>query len=61
MLTPEDAAEVIEDLPEVQAAELIEDLSPGKHTLQLLMADYNHIPHDPPMYSKKITIIVPPY
>jgi hypothetical protein len=39
----------------------LEDLSPGKHTLQLLMADYNHIPHDPPLYSKKITIIVPPY
>lgn len=39
----------------------IEDLPPGKHTLQLLMGDYNHVPHDPPLYSKKITIIVPPY
>jgi hypothetical protein len=39
----------------------IEDLPPGKHTLQLLFGDYNHVPHDPPLYSKKITIIVPPY
>ncbi len=33
-------------------------LSPGKHTLQLLLADQNHIPHDPPVISKKITITV---
>jgi hypothetical protein len=32
------------------------ELPPGKHTLQLLMGDYNHVPHDPPVYSKKITI-----
>lgn len=37
----------------------LEDLSPGKHTLQLLFADHNHVPHNPPLYSKKITIIVP--
>src|ERR1700751_2569878 len=30
---------------------------PGKHTLQLLMGDENHVPHDPPVYSKKITVI----
>jgi hypothetical protein len=35
-------------------------LSPGKHTLQLLLADQNHIPHDPPVISKKITITVAP-
>ncbi len=34
------------------------DLPPGKHTLQLLMGDANHVPHDPPVMSKKITIIV---
>jgi hypothetical protein len=34
------------------------ELSPGKHTLQLLMGDFNHVPHDPPVYSKKITITV---
>jgi hypothetical protein len=33
-------------------------LTPGKHTLQLLFADQNHIPHDPPVISKKITITV---
>jgi hypothetical protein len=33
-------------------------LGPGKHTLQLLLADQNHIPHDPPVISKKITITV---
>lgn len=35
-------------------------LSPGKHTLQLLLADANHIPHSPPVVSKKITITVKP-
>ena len=33
-------------------------LTPGKHTLQLLLADQNHIPHNPPVISKKITITV---
>jgi hypothetical protein len=35
-------------------------LPPGKHTLQLLLGDLNHIPHDPPVVSKKITITVTP-
>ena len=34
------------------------DLPPGRHTLQLLMGDANHIPHDPPVMSKQITITV---
>jgi hypothetical protein len=34
------------------------ELSPGKHTLQLVFADYGHVPHDPPVVSKKITITV---
>ena len=34
------------------------DLPPGTHTLQLLMGDANHIPHDPPVMSKRITIRV---
>ncbi len=34
------------------------DLPPGKHTLQLLMGDANHIPTNPPIYSRKITITV---
>jgi Domain of unknown function (DUF4399) len=33
-------------------------LTPGKHTLQLLLADQNHIPHNPPVISQKITITV---
>ena len=35
------------------------ELPPGKHTLQLLFADHNHVPHNPPIYSDRITIIVP--
>lgn len=38
----------------------LEDLAPGTYTLQLLFADHNHVPHDPPIYSEKITITVPP-
>lgn len=34
------------------------ELPPGKHTLQLLMGDEKHIPTNPPVYSKKITIYV---
>jgi len=33
-------------------------LSAGTHTLQLLLADANHIPHDPPVVSKQIRITV---
>jgi hypothetical protein len=33
-------------------------LSPGKHTLQLVFADYLHQSFDPPLTSKKITITV---
>jgi hypothetical protein len=33
-------------------------LAPGKHTLQLLLGDYSHIPHDPPVISDQITINV---
>src|SRR4051795_3526245 len=36
------------------------ELPPGRHTLQMLFADDSHLPHNPPVYSKKITIIVPP-
>jgi len=35
------------------------ELPPGKHTLQMLLGDHNHIPHDPPVHSRKITITVP--
>ena len=33
-------------------------LEPGEHTLQLVLGDHLHIPHDPPVVSKKITITV---
>ena len=34
------------------------ELEPGTHTLQLLVGDHNHIPHDPPIVSEMITITV---
>jgi hypothetical protein len=34
------------------------ELEPGRHTLQLLLGDKNHIPHDPPVMSERITITV---
>ncbi len=34
------------------------DLPPGKHTLQLLLGDANHVPQTPPLYSKPITVTV---
>jgi hypothetical protein len=33
-------------------------LAPGKHTLELVFADYQHMSFDPPLHSKKITITV---
>jgi hypothetical protein len=33
-------------------------LAPGEHTLQLLLGDYLHIPHEPPVYSQRITVTV---
>jgi hypothetical protein len=34
------------------------DLDPGKHTLQLVLGDANHMLHDPPVASEQIPIIV---
>lgn len=34
------------------------DLAPGKHTLQLVMGDYTHVPHSTPIVSEVITIEV---
>lgn len=34
------------------------ELKPGKHTLQLVLGDQIHVPHDPAVVSKKITITV---
>lgn len=34
------------------------DLEPGEHSLQLLLGDHRHVPHDPAVMSEKITITV---
>lgn len=33
-------------------------LTPGKHTLQLVLGDYAHVPHNKPIISEKITVNV---
>lgn len=38
--------------------EAVIELPPGDHSLQLLLADYAHVPHDPPVISQPITITV---
>ena len=38
--------------------ETVIELAPGKHTLQLLFADYTHTAHTPPVISEQITITV---
>ena len=38
--------------------ETVLDLPPGKHTLQLILGDEDHEPTDPPLMSRKITVLV---
>ena len=38
--------------------EAVVALPPGEHRLQLLLGDHNHIPHNPPIHSERITITV---
>lgn len=38
--------------------EIMLTLEPGSYTLQLVLGDYAHIPHDPPVVSETITITV---
>lgn len=38
--------------------EVVVTLTPGVHTLQLVVADHEHIPHVPPVMSQKITVTV---
>ncbi len=38
--------------------ETVLDLAPGTHTLQLVLGDKDHIPHNPPVSSEVITITV---
>ena len=32
------------------------DLAPGRHTLQLVLGDHNHVPHQPPVTSAVIFV-----
>ncbi len=34
------------------------ELAPGSHTLQLVLGDWSHIPHNPPVMSDRITVTV---
>jgi len=34
------------------------NLPEGQHTLQLVLADYRHLPHEPPVISDRITVTV---
>jgi len=34
------------------------DLAPGTHTMQLVLGDQFHVPHDPPVVSQVITVTV---
>ena len=38
--------------------EVVLELAPGTHTLQLVLGDYVHVPHDPPVVSETITVTV---
>ncbi|HCU90602.1 MAG TPA: rod shape-determining protein RodA [Gammaproteobacteria bacterium] len=38
--------------------EVVLELSPGEHRLQLLLGDFAHIPHKPPVISEPIKITV---
>jgi hypothetical protein len=38
--------------------EVVLELPPGEHTLQLLVGDARHVPHDPPIVSDRVTVQV---
>ncbi len=38
--------------------EAMVELAPGEHTLQLILGDQDHLPHDPAVISETITITV---
>jgi hypothetical protein len=38
--------------------EVVLELPPGEHTLQLVLGDHGHVPHVPPVMSEQITITV---
>jgi hypothetical protein len=55
---PLPATDTIVHFGKGQTETTLTTLTPGKHTLQLLLGDQNHVPHNPPVMSKKITITV---
>jgi hypothetical protein len=44
--------------PSPLRAEAAVNLPPGRHTLQLLLGDENHVPHNPPVMSRPIRVYV---
>jgi hypothetical protein len=38
--------------------EAVVTLPPGKYTLQLVLGDWSHVPHEPPVMSQPITVTV---
>ncbi|MCU7925912.1 MAG: DUF4399 domain-containing protein [Candidatus Thiodiazotropha sp. (ex Dulcina madagascariensis)] len=52
---PDDARHIHFDQGET---ETLLELAPGQHTLQLLLGDETHEPHDPPLISERITVTV---
>lgn len=57
MPLPADKPDTIKHFGKGQT-EVTLELKPGKHTLQLILADFAHVPHNPPVLSKKITVTV---
>jgi hypothetical protein len=38
--------------------ETVVTLEPGEYTLQIILGDQDHVPHDPPVMSEKVTVTV---
>ena len=38
--------------------QVTKELPAGTHTLQMLLGDWSHVPHDPPVMSEVVTITV---
>lgn len=64
--TPLDSVDLSQSLPATDfikhfgggQTETTLNLAPGKHTLQLLLGNYAHVPHNNPVVSQQITVVV---
>lgn len=64
--TPLDSVDLSQPLPATDfiqhfgggQTETTLNLAPGKHTLQLLLGNYAHVPHNSPVASEQITVVV---